>query len=469
MDFHHVLPSNTSPNYFPNNNASQYSTPVDNPYVLTDDWEVGLVDVSYSTCVNSFNNDKITINENVTLGEVVREKDCPPVKVFLPVFPRSYTSDIARNSYAAFINKMFETLLSLKLNAKFGIWNLLTDDFYFIFSPPLKLLFQLWSDVLTKEDASFQNFNPFRLSPIPDNQDDTYIIVVPVQPSSSVKRVDIVLKKANEKITTKQLFTRFKAKVPALIATLIEVKQKPVKFALSKTSDDANLIFLNKRLRRALTFIHCAMYCKGKQQYVDAWFEEWDKPWSVSILTLNKIATYKRERVREVILPPCSFQKEQDAMTFVNEKVNDERIVFTCNTNNHVNLYIKDANMTVTFDDTLRDIFAFDQNTYSGKHAYTATGVFSLCRRIQYLYIYSNLTEFIRVGNTESPLLAIFPFSHTNNCNLLKEKVFKTPMYIKVSRERVSQIDIAIYDGAGQLVPFVADSVTTIHLHFRQI
>ena len=69
MDFYHVLPSNTSPDYFPNNNASEYSMPLDNPYVLSRNWEVGLMDITYSTCVNTFNNDKLTVTEMVSLTE----------------------------------------------------------------------------------------------------------------------------------------------------------------------------------------------------------------------------------------------------------------------------------------------------------------------------------------------------------------------------------------------------------------
>ena len=40
-------------------------------------------------------------------------------------------------------------------------------------------------------------------------------------------------------------------------------------------------------------------------------------------------------------------------------------------------------------------------------------------------------------------------------------------MYIPVSQERISQIDIGIYDGTGNLIPFVEGAVTTLRLHFR--
>ena len=490
MDFHHVLPSNTSPNYFPNNTASQYSTPVNNPYVLNGEWEVALIDATYSSCINTFNNDKMTIKEERTLTEfLAAQKDRPAVKVFLPVFPNTHTASLARTHYAVYISKMFETLLSVTLDGRFATWNLLTDDYYFIMSPQLQELFQLWSDVLTKMDAQFKNPRAFWEKPIPTT---AFIIVVPIKSSSSVSRVDITLKKAEkpekkrkseepekkkkpeesekkkteEKMTVKELQRLFNTKVPSNIASLFTISDTHL--GLLKKANDDNLIILNKALRRVLTFMNSGMYHKGKQQYVSVWFGELDKAWVVSILTLKKMVTYQRETTRDIILPPCSFTRESDATHFVNQTINDTRIAFTCDTNKHVNLYIGSKALTVTFDDTLRDIFAFDKNSYSGLKTTIASGIFSLCRRIQYLYIYSNLTDFIRVGNTESPLLAIMPLSYNNECNLLNERIFKQPMYIRVSRDRISQIDIAIYDGAGQLVPFVHDAITTLHLHFRQ-
>ena len=464
MDFHHVLPSNTSPNYFPKNKASQYSTPVDNAYVLDGNWEVGLINASYSSCINTFNNDKMTIKEYVTLNEFLPKTNCPPVKVILPIFSSNYTATQARNSYVVYMNKMFQDLLSIQLNDKYATWNLLTDKYYFILSPEMEFLFQLWSDVLTKTDANFKNQAAFFDRAIPKK--DAHVIVVPTQASSSIKREDIVLKKQDEKITIDGLIKRFKSKVPTSFATLSTFNKDQC--MLFKTADDNKLLILNKSFRTALTFIRSGMFDRGNQRHFAAKFEGSTDPWILSILNLENIVTYENQKVREVVLPPTSFNLESDAVHFVNQRINDKRILFTCDRNKHVNLYINTKTLTLTFDDTLRDIFAFDNNSYTGTSTHIASGTFSLCRRIQYLYIYSNLTEYIRVGNTEAPLLALIPLSYNNSALHLNEKTFQVPMYIKVCRDRISQIDIAIYDGAGQLIPFASDSVTTLHLHFRQ-
>ena len=52
---------------------------------------------------------------------------------------------------------------------------------------------------------------------------------------------------------------------------------------------------------------------------------------------------------------------------------------------------------------------------------------------------------------------------------LLQETTFKSPMYVPVIQNRISQINIAIYDGDGELVPFVSGAVTSLRLHFRRL
>ena len=185
------------------------------------------------------------------------------------------------------------------------------------------------------------------------------------------------------------------------------------------------------------------------------------------IYSLDEIITYSSKVTRKVVLPPMLFKSQTAAMPFINDHINDKRITFDCNKKDYVSVNITDKNLTLTFDDTLRDIFAFDKNSYTGVGKFTASDTFSLSGRIQYLYIYSSISEFIRIGDTSAPLLGIIPFKTKDSCQLLTEKVFKMPMYVRLLRNHISQIDIGIYDGAGQLVPFVEDAVTTLRLHFK--
>ena len=371
MDFYHVLPSNASPDYFPNNTASNFSTPLSLPYEFNGEWEVGLINLTYSTCVNTFNNDKIIVKERCTIAKCVTETT-RPLKVMLPV-QASDGSVQVRDALAEYINKHFDSVLQLTISddKKWTTWKIVNKNYYFILSPGLEKMFQLETDILTDKDKSFKNNVSLFVSFVPTELSDCWIIVTP------------------------------KAMIKHLALTNFEV------------------------------FDHYS--------------------------------------TKSIIIPPISFQDETAAISFLNNKINDERITFTCNAKKQVSLKVTDEALTTILDDTLHDIFAFDKQIFTGKTNYSGTAAMSLTRCIQYLYIYSNLGRNVRVGNTEAPLLAVIPFAHEQERKILTERNFKTPMYIRVKQNRVSQVDVAIYDGAGELVPFVRDAVTTLNLHFHQL
>ena len=59
-------------------------------------------------------------------------------------------------------------------------------------------------------------------------------------------------------------------------------------------------------------------------------------------------------------------------------------------------------------------------------------------------------------------------FKPVKSCQMLNDINFKQPFYVKVQQEVITMIEIGIYDGAGQQVPFERDSKTTVRLHFRR-
>ena len=468
MDFYHVLPSNASPDYFPNNKAAHFSTQLDNPYNLLGNWEVGLMDFTYSPCVDTFNNDEMSVTETNEIAPMIR-KTKRAYKVMLPVPTNPADPVGARSELAGHINNFFKTLLQVNItsDALWAEWNLLTDDFYFALSPKIEAMFQLFSDVLTTMDASFKNELALSNTVVPTEQSDVYIIIALSSRNPFCVQSKRLLKKAGEKIDSNQLLQRFQQQIPSSIATLTMNTTK--QFRLYKTDNDDKMILVNEPLRKALTFQRAGMFCKAYQQHYAYDFSSFADEWTFTYITFASILVFPRKVTKTITLPPISFNEESKAMDFVNSKVNDQRIMFSCDAAKHVTLNVKDEHLSLTLDANLRDIFGFDSNTFVGKKSYIARRTFSLNRCIQFLYIYSNISDYVRIGNTQAPLLAIVPFKTKDGCSSLKEKIFKTPMYIPVKQNQISQIDIGIYDGAGQLVPFVTDSKTILRLHFRPI
>ena len=190
--------------------------------------------------------------------------------------------------------------------------------------------------------------------------------------------------------------------------------------------------------------------------------------WYVTMVSLEKVQDWDKRLKTTITLPPHSFTRVSDIIPYLNHEVKDFNVSFKSSKNNYLTMDIDNKDTTVEFSNTLRDIFAFDKNEYRGIGSYRSSDVFSLTRRIQFLYLYSNISDYVRVGNTEAPLLAVIPFQSTNTCGDLVEKSFNVPMYVHVSRDFISQIDIYIYDGSGELVPFTDQAVTSIRLHYRK-
>jgi hypothetical protein len=187
----------------------------------------------------------------------------------------------------------------------------------------------------------------------------------------------------------------------------------------------------------------------------------------------NDSITIEEKRVkqqRDIRLHPQIFRHVDKAIEYVNRCVSNPDVHFSVTAKNCVTLSIKSRDVTVTFGETLGSIFAFTKNSFSGVGEYTAEGEFSLTRCIDFLYIYSNITDYVRVGDTKAPLLGIVTLKSTGKeCNQLTEHLIDNPTYVSLITNNISEINIGIYDGAGEMIPFGADAITVIRLHFRHV
>ena len=87
-------------------------------------------------------------------------------------------------------------------------------------------------------------------------------------------------------------------------------------------------------------------------------------------------------------------------------------------------------------------------------------------RSITSLYIYSNIVQNVFIGNVKASLLLTCPFNKNSNANVTQLE-FLNPTYTKLNRSTIHQIDIAIYDEAGAIIPFLHGK-TVLTLTFRK-
>lgn len=466
MSFFHILPSNTSPAYFPQNNASNYSTPIENPYNLNGNWEVSLMNMTYSNCVNTFANDEMTVTEEMPFEEVFKLGETP-IKLVMKLSQNVDSDYAVCKELLPLINSSMKNVLKVsEVKELYFKFEVLIPDGIVILSKDMKTVFNLWDAPFASWDTTPINYFPVKKTLRIDLKEaELFIIAIPLK----CARKEFLIKKANETLTSDQVLQRFNALFPQNIVSLEFTKDG--NYIVTKHQNDSNLIMFSRPFLDYLDFRQSGIFYKGKLRYVSYNPNASVKDdWYVYCYTVDNITSDTTTLTRTIRLPPIQFHKCSDAVTFLDKSINDKRITFSVDEANILTLKITDKKLTLRFNDTLRDIFAFANSSYKGAQNYKADDTFSLSRRIQYFYVYSNVGEYVHIGDTEAPLLAVIPFNANDEaCSILKEKNFETPMYVRVARDRISQIDIAIYDGAGQLVPFIEGSVTTLRLHFRQL
>ena len=460
MSFYHVLPSNTSPQTFPNNNASSYSTPISNPHMFEGKWEVAVNNIIYNNCIKTF--DEENISWRMKSQDLTKSRTATCIKI--PP-PKTNKREDVINYFVDEINGKLKGILKLEIDKskknfyKAIKWKVESDKYIVILDENFRLRFELYSDILTSHDIYPSNYHH-----IPDEvniKGDTSISIIP----KTTAFQKIVIKPENEHISVEELIKRFNERVRYNDKALAKLTKERSYLILHKFANEYAIV-LSEGLHRTLNHRQAGHFQTKMQRY---WgndiVKNFTKEFSVTIYP-TKCELFQNELTENIKLESQLIPTPNHLVRYLNNKFKDRYVKFSCDNENVMSVDI-DENITIEFDDVVRDILAFDQNRYEGKKKVTASDKVSLTRRINYLYIYSNIGEFVHIGDTEAPLLAIIPFN-PKTCGLLSEVNFRIPMYTNINTNRISQIDIGIYDGNGKLIPFLNDAVTTLRLHFRQ-
>lgn len=91
----------------------------------------------------------------------------------------------------------------------------------------------------------------------------------------------------------------------------------------------------------------------------------------------------------------------------------------------------------------------------------------NLLRGISSLFVYCDILETIRVGNTMSPLLRAVAYN-TRKYGEMVHVNYNNPIYLKVNKTFIDTITIKICDSTGELIPFI-EGLTTMLLHLKRI
>lgn len=420
------------------------------------------MNITHGNCIYTFDNDYVTVCKTLTTLDNL--KHC--VKVILTPPKTNEIRDVIDHIAHECKIKMFGALEHINDKYQRVSWNVKRSDMFFVLSPTLFQQFQLQSEVLTPWNLGMYNADIFKTPFSFQEKDELSIIVVPI----AYPREEITLKEVDEWIDYGTLLQRYRTCVPTSIARLsMQARQNKLHLILDKVDDQPILVVHSEALQNALQHRHAGKLYQGEllSSKYPRFTKNFINKWDVYLYKLDNVLS------ADSLCLPISMPNGKIFHTFdqvkdcLNEALNEYNIHFSLNSKYQLQVEIKDNHVSIEFEDTLRDILAFDANRFKGKGIYSASDTMSLTRRIRFLYIYSNVSNDIRIGDTEAPLLGIAPF-RIKSCRTLTEKVFKNPMYIPVRCDHMSQIDISIYDDAGKRIPFIKDMSTSLRLHFRQ-
>lgn len=119
---------------------------------------------------------------------------------------------------------------------------------------------------------------------------------------------------------------------------------------------------------------------------------------------------------------------------------------------------------------SLASILGFESNPnviYEPNTKITAQEFPILNRGITALYVYTNIIQSVYIGDVQAPLLLTCPFKNKESKDDVHQLEFLNPYYAPLNRSVVNQIDIAIYDDSGSLIPFLYGK-TKLSLDFRR-
>ena len=89
--------------------------------------------------------------------------------------------------------------------------------------------------------------------------------------------------------------------------------------------------------------------------------------------------------------------------------------------------------------------------------------------QINHIYLYTDITKYVNVGEIVAPLLRIIPMQSYVGNNRMDHytHIFSKPHYIPVSRQNIESIHIDLRNDLGENIPFIAGR-SIVKLHFRR-
>ena len=401
-----VLPSNTNVENSPAEFLTTLSQPI---YLEPTEWSVGLVEINFKNTIKTIHKDSIKVTQKVDCTRKVKSVWTPKYEYTL--------GDIDKNS------KLLKTLAITKAESEHVIFSDTTNS---------KV------GVISSQPCTIKLSNDYGNEPVVEiiNRTDDILHVKIKKELADVLGFEINNVPANDdylKITVGKADT--------------VISKKPIQFIIHEKTKEKYLPVSIKDT-------------KTMQMSADA---------SLPPIEINYEPCSKIKDICNISPKPGTYTTPNDIINEINKNL----VGFKFSFNPRVNRIILqaldlNAGYTLHFINGLNDVLGFSKTLYHDKiENQQAEMEIDLLRGINSIFIYCDLCEPIRVGDTIAPLLRNIAFNSTRYGEMINVR-YTNPIYIPVCKSFIDTIRIDMRDASGKSIPFV-EGLTTCLLHFKRL
>ena len=497
-----ILPSNSNPLIFPQNNSSQFSVEFTNPIVLNGNYEVALTEITYFNDISVLKNNCIEIyklNFKDKIFSFSQSNEFKEWKFNEIVLPQSFEINVVgnilqyhpsnklvglipdkdsnREAIAAGLHdllKPVEDILKITLDKQNKPMIVPSQQEWVLGRKIVVLFNREFAHALGYKQPLYysryiQSGKRFVSCPVIKPK-------VTVIPLYALKSRKIIFKRPTETVNnTEELMKRIKS---ALSEDLIKVQissDKTSKLTFEKMTPlngkDACVIEFDHGFLSALKYDQPPLLCNKNDKFCATLILKnlqkvfiQKQEWSILVYS-NKVdyttlqSTTELKRRHNV--NANTLKSPSTLCTKLNEISEDDDIdYYEFSYDPKIERMKVDVpyGYEIRFDSVIQSMLGFSKKKVV--HAGITNGDERpiLVRGIHNLYIYTNIVEYTRVGNIEAPLLRSLPLS--TNQNQMINREFINRYYVPVNRNIINRIDISIRDDGGESVPF--ESGTTV-------
>lgn len=425
-DIYVHLISNASLDKFPNNSLSRFTVAFDQPLELSENYKVGLVDISISNRFLNVGNDKRDRKIELSYLNTREEK-----RLF-----RSNTTDLE----SAFKRALLEFDVSFTYEKSRYVFHLPENVKSVHFDESVRRLVGAERVTTTASSGSTVKRIPKEIPKLNERQATAILI----QDAAAIESEHLVINKHTTSLCNvlKQFFKTKEIEGTIEYADNVYTLSFPRDFKIP----DALLKLINVSSTKE----------EGNTKHLT----------SSPVLRTYSFSVVLSERVSfDFFVPAAYYETVQSLIERINAPIG-EKALFTFDEHEQkCHLHMIEDGVTLKLSDYLAIMLGYESKTDFAEDT-SGTDVASTEPPFYSIIVYSDLAAPTFLGSSKKQILKVLPFHYEKDKHVLSY-TFDTVQYFNLSHYDVSSVTILLANEAGRQLPLLPKGRTSLTLHFK--